>query len=424
MAHPIVVTVICDGHRPDFVSDETTPHMARLKQAGTWFANHRGIFPSATRASSASIATGSWPRSHGLRGNSVALPVAGGHQVHDAGKPEFYDAYRNHFGRLLTRRSLAERVAPLNGAVLCSNVSPGAAFFHDSYGHGTLWHRELSYAPGRQPLKETIDAPPGSVGDAVLTERFLSVLGSHPPSVATLWLSEPDKTMLAFPLGSPQHHLALRAVDDHIGAVGQAVERLRDNGHDVLFLIGSDHGHESVTEAIPVELRLFEAGFKTALESPEIVVAPQGASAFIHFGGTALSRRAEVASWLGEQPWAGRIIAGEDLAELGQIPGENILAVDMAKRAGTNRNGVPGLTAMAVRFSDQEDAIRRDCGMHGGLGAYETRPTLIAVGRGFQAGVSTTKPSRIIDIAPTALAHLDLPLDDVDGSALQGQTEL
>jgi len=156
MTHPIVVTVICDGHRPDFVSEETTPHMARLRRAGTWFADHRGIFPSATRASSASIATGSWPRSHGLRGNTVALPIAGGHQVHDAGKPEFYDAYRDHFGRLLARRSLAERVAPLNGALLCSNVSPGAAFFHDSYGHGTLFHRELSYAPGRQPLTDKI----------------------------------------------------------------------------------------------------------------------------------------------------------------------------------------------------------------------------------------------------------------------------
>jgi predicted AlkP superfamily pyrophosphatase or phosphodiesterase len=60
MSHPIVVIVICDGHRPDFVSEETTPHMARLRQAGTWFADHRGIFPSATRASSASIATGCW----------------------------------------------------------------------------------------------------------------------------------------------------------------------------------------------------------------------------------------------------------------------------------------------------------------------------------------------------------------------------
>jgi Type I phosphodiesterase / nucleotide pyrophosphatase len=419
MPHPIVVTVICDGHRPDFVTDETTPHMARLKRAGSWFADHRGIFPSATRASSASIATGSWPRSHGLRGNAVALPVDDGHQVHDAGKPEFYDTYRDHFGRLLTRRSLAERVSSLNGAVLCSNVSPGAAYFHDSYGHGALLHRELSYAPGRQPLKETIDAPPGPIGDAVLANRFLAVLASDPPSIATLWLSEPDKTMHAFPLGSPEHLHALRTVDDHVGAVAQAVDRLRDRGHDVLFLIGSDHGHESVTETIAVERRLFEAGFKVSLESPDVVVASQGSSAFIHFGAGALSRRAEVAAWLGEQTWAGRIIAGEDLAELGQIPGEDLLALDMAKSPGSNCNGVPGLTAMAVRFSEHEDAIRRDCGMHGGLGPYETQPTLIAVGHGFEAGASIAKTSRIIDIAPTALAHLDLPLEDLDGTALQ-----
>lgn len=419
MTHPIVVTVICDGHRPDFVSDETTPHMARLRRAGTWFADHRGIFPSATRASSASIATGSWPRSHGLRGNSVALPVNGGHEVHDAGKPEFYEAYRHHFGRLLARRSLAERVAPLNGAVLCSNVSPGAAFFHDSYGHGTLYHRELSYTPGRQPVADKIDAPPGDIGDAVLADRFLAVLASNPPSTATLWLSEPDKTMHAFPLGSPEHLRALRAVDNHVGAVAEAVERLRDRGHDVLFLIGSDHGHESVTETIAVERRLFEAGFKASLESSEIVVAPQGSSAFIHFGESALARRAEVVSWLGEQDWAGRVIAGEDLAELGQIPGNDLIAVDMAKRSGSNCNGVPGLTAMATRFSEHEDAIRRDCGMHGGLGAHETQPTLIAVGSGFEAGATISRASRIIDITPTALAHLDLPLEQVDGTALQ-----
>jgi arylsulfatase A-like enzyme len=123
----------------------------------------------------------------------------------------------------------------------------------------------------------------------------------RPPSVATLWLSEPDKTMHAFALGSPEYLMALREVDAHVGAVAETVERLRDRGHDVLLLVGSDHGHESVTETVPVERRLYEAGFKAGLESPEIVVAPQGSSAFIHFGGDALSRRKEVADWLGQQ---------------------------------------------------------------------------------------------------------------------------
>jgi arylsulfatase A-like enzyme len=416
----MVVTVICDGHRPDFVSDETTPNMARLRKAGTWFADHRGIFPSATRASSASIATGSWPISHGLRGNTMALPVDGGHEVHDAGRPEFYDAYRKHFGRLLLRPALAERAAAQRGAVLCSNVSPGAAYFHDAARHGELHHRELSYRPGGVPFGETVTAPPGSVGDAVMAKRFINVLLERPPSVATLWLSDPDKTMHAYPLGSGEHLEAVHEADEHVGAVVQAVERLRDRGHDVLLFVGSDHGHEAVTDTIPVERRLFEAGFKRALESPELVVAPSGSSAFIHFGGDALSRRDEVAAWLAEQPWAGRIIKGEDLAELGQAPSLDMLALDMAKSEGRNRNGVPGLTAYAVRFSEDEDEVRRDCGMHGGLGRYETNPTLIAVGQGFAAGSVVARTTRIIDLAPSALKHLGLPLEQLDGTPLQG----
>jgi len=420
MPHNIVVTVICDGHRPDFVSDETTPNMARLRKAGAWFANHRGIFPSATRASSASIATGSWPISHGLRGNTMALPIDGGHQVHDAGKPEFYDAYRRHFGRLLLRPALAERTAAQHGALLCSNVSPGAAYFHDAARHGELYHRELSYHRGGVPLAERVVAPPGSVGDAVLARRFVDILLERPPSVGTLWLSDPDKTMHAFPLGSPEHLKAVREADGHVGAVADAVERLRDRGHDVLLFVGSDHGHEAVSETIPVERRLFEAGFKRELESPELVVAPSGSSAFIHFGGDALSRRDEVAAWLAEQPWAGRIIKGEDLAELGQAPSPDMLALDMAKSDGRNRNGVPGLTGYAVRFSEDEDEVRRDCGMHGGLGRYETNPTLLAVGPGFAAGSVVSKTTRIIDIAPSALRHLGLPLEQLDGAPLQG----
>jgi hypothetical protein len=419
MPHPIVVTVICDGHRPDFVSEATTPHMARLRKAGSWFAHHRGIFPSATRASSASIATGSWPKSHGLRGNTVALPIDGGHEVHDAGKPEFYDAYAKHFGRLLMRPALAERTAAAHGAVLCSNVSPGAAYFHDAGRHGELYHRELSYRPGGVPIGERIAAPPGSVGDAVLAKKLVDVLLERPPSVATLWLSDPDKTMHLFPLGSGEHLKAVREADAHVGAVSEAIDRLRDRGHDVLLLVGSDHGHESVTETIAVERRLYEAGFKAELESPEIVVAPSGSSVFIHFGAAALSRRGEVADWLGQQSWAGQIVRGEDLARFGQIPARDALALDMAKSEGRNCNGVPGLTAMAVRFSETEEAIRRDCGMHGGFGPYETKPTLIAVGSDFAAGAVVTETTGIIDIAPTALKHLDLPISNLDGAPLQ-----
>lgn len=418
MAHPMVVTVVCDGNRPDFVRDDTMPTVAALRRAGVWFADQRGIFPSATRASSASIATGSLPISHGLRGNSVGLPIPGGHAFHDVGKPEFFETYRAHFGRMLTRPAIAERVAGHGGAILVSNVSPGAAWFHDSRGHGHLWNRAGSFGPGRVPLAP-IDSPPGLEGDRVSTARFIAELAERRPAVATLWLSEPDKTMHAVPLGSPGHLAVLREVDARVAEVAEAVERLRDQGHDVLFLVASDHGHQAVIEVIPVERRLFEAGFKATLEGPELIVAPQGSAAFVYLAGEPLARRDEIMRWLAGQTWVGGVIAGEDLAQLGQIPSLDVLAIDMAKSEGVNSHGVPGLTAMAVRFSQSEDDIRRDCGMHGGLGRQETNPMLIAVGRGFSAGATVAERTSITDLTPTALRHLDLPETGMDGTALQ-----
>lgn len=425
MPRPMVVTVICDGMRPDFVSDATTPTLMRLRREGVWFDAHAGIYPSVTRASSASIATGCRPASHGLSGNCTALPEGDGLVFHDVGKPEYHAAHRAHYGRWLTRPALAERVARAGGAALhVSNASPGTAYFHDAEGHGALFHRTLCHEAGRVDTGERLAAPAGGEGDRVAAARFVEELLARRPSAATLWLSEPDKSMHAAQLGGPRHLAAMSLVDELVGKVAEAVDRLRDAGFDVLFMIGSDHGHEAVTEVVPIERRLFQAGFKRTLDGGDVVVAPQGSAAFVHFAPSALDRRAEVAAWLAEQTWVGVVRRGEDLAPLGQSPNASLLAVEMAKQDGVNAHGVPGLTAMAVRFSedeeaeDDEDERRRGCGTHGGRGPWESRPTLIATGGGFAAGLAVRAPTSIIDIAPTALAHLGLPLDAIDGHAL------
>lgn len=423
MSRPLVVTVICDGLRPDFVTEALTPGLVRLRRQGAWFDAHGGIFPSVTRASSASIATGCHPAAHGLRGNCIALPQGDGLVFHDVGKPEYHAAHHAHFGRWLERPALAERVAIAGGSALhVSNASPGTAFFHDAEGHGTLFHRTLCHAPGRVDTGERLAAPAGGEGDRVCTERFVEELLARRPTTATLWLSEPDKSMHAAPLGGPRHFAAMALVDALVERVAEAVDRLRDDGNDVLFMVGSDHGHEAVTEVVPIERRLFEAGFKRDIDGAELMVAPQGSAAVVHFAASALDRREEVAAWLAERPWIEAVHRGEDLAPFGQRPASDLLFVEMAKTDGVNANGVPGLTAMAVRFSQDEDDVRRDCGTHGGRGRWESRPTLMATGGAFAAGEIVRTPSSIVDIAPTALAHLGLPLDEIDGRPLARTT--
>ena len=59
------------------------------------------------------------------------------------------------------------------------------------------------------------------------------------------------------------------------------------------------------------------------------------------------------------------------------------------------------------------------CGQHGGLARYEQMPFLMIDGAGFAAGGVTTTPTSPIDIAPTILAHLQVPAEGMDGRELQ-----
>jgi hypothetical protein len=60
-------------------------------------------------------------------------------------------------------------------------------------------------------------------------------------------------------------------------------------------------------------------------------------------------------------------------------------------------------------------------GQHGGVGRFEQAPFLVIEGAGFAPGTVGGDPTCIVDIAPTALAHLGVPADGMDGRALQGR---
>src|SRR5215475_2102644 len=148
-----VVVVVLDGLRRDLIGEARTPALARFAQRAQSFAAHRSVFPSATRVVSASMATGCLPARHELQGNTLALMENGRLVYHDAGYPEFLQHKRRVTGRSLGVPTLAERVAPHGGMILFSNVSPGAAYAHDPDGHGHVYHRAGSFAPGRRPIE-------------------------------------------------------------------------------------------------------------------------------------------------------------------------------------------------------------------------------------------------------------------------------
>ena len=414
------VIVICDSLRADLITPSDAPFLTELGRRSTRFANHGSVFPSTTRTSAASIATGCLPARHGLLGNTMALDEGDGLVCLSVGRPDFRDRLHRATGRTLHVPTLAERLDRAGEAAIAfSNVSPGAAYFLDPDGFGWVYNAAGSYGPGRRPLpaEDGLAIAKGEAGDTAATERFCDeVLRRRAPAVAMLWLSEPDYTGHHTPLGSPAHRRAIASADANVSRVADTVAALDQTGERILFVVGSDHGMETVDETIDLDALLVEAGVKRAMGSSDVVLAPNGTAALLYFADPASALVGEVARFLGSQDWVGRAFVGSGLGELGlPTSGALQIAVTLKPDDRANPHGVPGHSHI-VRDSLEP----KECtgfGQHGGLGSNEQRPFLFASGGGFAPGVYRRRSS-LVDIAPTVLRHLGLATAGMDGQPL------
>jgi arylsulfatase A-like enzyme len=414
------VIVICDSLRRDLIDPDLTPFLVELSERAAVFTAHRSVFPSTTRASAATIATGCLPARHGLLGNTMALDEGEGLICRSAGHPDFPDRMRRATGRTLHVPTLAERLR-WHGetSISCANVSPGAAYFQDPDGHGWVYHAAGSYGPGRRPVDDPASAAlkKGVAGDRAMTERFCAeILDERAPSLAILWLSEPDYTGHHAPLGSPEHKSAIAGADQCARQVFETVRRLDPSGNDILFIAGSDHGMETVTRAIDLDALLVGAGLKTGPQSRDVVVAPNGTAATLYFAEPDSDCVARVARFLATEDWVGEVFHGDRLAAVG-LPTNTAMrvAVTLASGDELNPHGVRGCCPIVQDPADSESKV--GFGQHGGLGANEQRPFLMISGSGFDPG-QRHEPTSLIDIAPTVLRHLHMDHDDMDGRAL------
>ena len=409
------VFVCCDGLGRSWVTRERTPLLHEIAGRSLWCADHRAIFPSATRASASSVATGCRPARHGLHGNRMGLMQDGRITVRDVGNPAFRMHMRAATGGTLRVPTLAERVANARGFVAFSNVSPGAAYFLDPENFGFVYHRAGSYAPGGKPIA-ALDVTHDLAGDWAMTERFCAeVLRERKPSVSVLWLANPDLTLHGAPLGSPDHRDALRATERCVGAVIETVEGLRAAGESILLLIGSDHGQETVGDYVSIEAWLEARGLGGDLANGRIAVATQGTAALLYATNEGRAALLDQLDAMRAQPWAGEVVLDDGLAALGHAAaGGVVAAVNMGRREGANAYGFPGARWVAADPGNPKPA---GFGQHGGWGPDETQPFLLLNGMDVRPGVHARTTS-LVDIAPTILSFLGLPSAGLDGASL------
>ena len=165
--------------------------------------------------------------------------------------------------------------------------------------------------------------------------------------------------------------------------VFETVRRLDPTGEDILFVTGSDHGMETVADAIDLDGLLIAAGLKAGAgfarcrrraerhRRDALFRRARGRSAG---AGRAVSRRPRTgpARSLPATRWR-RVGLPTDTAMR--------VAVTLAGDDRVNPHGVGGYCPIVQDPADNESKI--GFGQHGGLGANEQRPFLMVEGGGF-----------------------------------------
>lgn len=412
------LVLVVDGLRPDYVTPALMPRLTRLGQRGIVFNAHHSVFPTVTRVNSSSMATGAYPESHGLLGNTVYIPAVNATKGLDTGSRENLEAIARASGPLLTAPSLGEILAAAGkGLFVAGAGTSGAAFLlNHTASAGPVIHQEFTRpASLATHVLETLGpVPPSAMPNAALNKRavdaYLTIgLEETRPDVAMLWLSDPDHTAHNRGIGSETTTEALRLVDAEIGRIEDAL-RAKDLLDRTNVVVISDHGFSTHTGAL--KLAALVSPFARPLPdgSPDIVVA-EGA---IHFrSGADAARVAAIVAMLQKQPAVGAIFTRSQPGggREGVVPGTLSFGV-----ARWNHPRSAEILVSANWTMEKNDAgylgTTADSGAagHGTSSPYDVHNTLIAAGPDFREHAVSAVPTGNVDLAPTLLTLLGMPV--------------
>lgn len=414
-----VVLVVVDGLRPDQVTHDVMPHLTALSRRGMTFERHHSVTPTVTRVNASSIATGTYPETHGVLGNTVYSAATFPTKGVNTSSHEDLEAMERAEGQLLTADTLGRILARAGkrlavysagssgSAYLLSHpLADGSAVVNPDLIRPDALRPEVTRAAGAGPD----EAVPNAARNQWIVDAWRAVSPERLPADVTIfWFGDPDATAHATGLASAQTVAALRAVDAQIGRLEAT---LRDRGEldRTTILVTSDHGFSTHTGAL--KLAALVAPFAEPMPdgTPDIVVT-EGA---INFRRAATEARvATIVAALQGRPEVGAIFtaAARPGALEGRVPGT--LAFDAARWAHprsapilvsgnwsdtANAAGVAGTTTLGGVAG------------HGTTSPYDIHNTLIAAGPGVRPGSRGTAPTSNADLTPTVLTLAGVPV--------------
>lgn len=406
-----VVVISIDGLRGHTLSSLPqrhlqTPNLTEFVNSGAVASGLVGVFPTVTYPSHTTLVTGVSPDRHGILGNTMFDPE---HKTNGAWywyaqqiqRPTLWDLA--HTAHLTTaavswpvtvgatidnnfpeyRQYDNEDLLPLYRA-LCT---PGlAADFEHSYG----------------PLTVT------SENDETRGNMAVFLLKNRHPDLLLVHLIDMDHQQHVHGPDSPEAFTALEHIDAVIGRIRAAAPA------GTVFVVVSDHGFLPVTQALQPTAVLTSLGLSATTGHPEtwrVAAFANGSSFGLILHDPKDTAAKELATKTFQQlqrdgAWGiDTVLSGDALKQAGGY-GNSFLAVGL--KSGYMLGGAnsgPWLTPSGTK------------GMHGFLpGNPMLEAAFVAFGPGI--GKRQLGQHRLVDVAPTVSALMDVPAKDMEGSNL------
>lgn len=408
--------VFFDGLRPDYITEEQMPNLFAFKKTAAWGKHHHSVFPTVTRVNSASYATGSYPATHGLLGNSIYIPEVALNKSIGTTFADLSKIPAATSGPLLTAKSLGEVLADAGRKMMVfSSGTTGQAFLQNHTVNGAVVNPGLILPEAfkKKVLDEIGQVNEGS-GENMdrhkwITDALLKYgLVKNGPLVSAIWFSDPDGAAHEHGIGSEQAVTAIKYVD---GQFGRIMEALKAKGADEQFnvIISTDHGFVTHKEKPGLADFLIKEGFKKDKESDDVVVAESA----IYVKNHDKKAIAGIVAALHKQEWVGAVFTkGVTKGDVqGRVKGT--LSFDLIHYDHPTRSGD---ILIAPNWNDAKNNkgyagtdFSGGVAGHGGSSPYEINIALLAAGPDFRNGATTELPTSNVDIVPTVLDIYNLP---------------
>jgi predicted AlkP superfamily pyrophosphatase or phosphodiesterase len=417
-----VLLVSIDGLRPDYVVDAGAqglkiPNLKRMVADGTYASGVRGVLPTVTYPSHATLVTGVSPSRHGICANTTFDPDGRNQNgwywyASDIREPTLWE--EAHKRGLIT----ANVHWPVTvGAKIDFNLPQ---IWRSGTADDRKLLRELA-TPGLLDLLER-DLPPYADGadeslaaDQRRTAYAVRILQLKRPAFMTFYLASLDHVEHEYGPHTKEANSTLEEIDKLIGNLRRAA------GDEMVMAVVSDHGFLPVTKEVNLLTRFREAGLidaqdYTHVKSWNAAEWASGASSAVIVNSKAppetKRRTMAVLEKTVKDPDAGvaRILDSNEIQRLGGCPADFWVELKPDFTFGPQATG-PLVTDSKTR------------GMHGFLAdRREMNAVFFVAGPGIARSKSLGEID-MRDIAPTLAAVLGIKLEAAEGHNLFAHRE-